>query len=66
MMCASSTINLLINDVSEKLALDREVFAKFREVFVNFSRFSDIFERVWTRSDAFGRVRMRSDAFRCD
>jgi len=49
-----------------KLPLDREVFAKFREVFANFSRFLDVFERVWTHSDSFRRVRMRWDAFQCE
>ena len=52
----------ILFSASEKLTLDREVFAKFREVFANFSRFSGVFERVWTRSHAFGRVRMHFGA----
>ena len=54
-----------LNAASGKLALDREVFAKFREVFANVSTFSDVFERVRTCSDAFGCVGMRSDAIGC-
>ena len=43
----------------------REDFAKFREVFLNFSTFLGAFESVRTRSDAFGHVGMHSDVFGC-